>query len=417
MESGARSTRFIWLVALAGCASNPGSSVSPQPGHGDTAADGIVCGDRATQLALGDHHACVLLTSGRVACWGDNRMGQLATAARPHSFIPSLVPGLSDVVEIRASGAATCVRHRTGAVACWGANTYGEADPNAAHPRLAGPFPEGAYCEIGEPPSFSPGHAVHAPQEIESLAGARGLSMGSQHGCAWFDDGRVTCWGDASRGQLGPEAPRDAYQRTAVSGIPPVVEVTSAGTYSCGRTAAGDVWCWGDNGLGQPGAPAPDPAPRKVPDVTGAVALELEGFRACARLARGEVVCWGDSGACVDTTLALPPARVAELDSSRQIARAWGGCFSCTLRINHELECEASPYTQKAISMIGVTSVEAGSDHACAIRVDGTVWCFGTNVRGELGRRTADERGPDPAPVQWPPASVSHPCEEGEAPP
>jgi alpha-tubulin suppressor-like RCC1 family protein len=45
--------------------------------------------------------------------------------------------------------------------------------------------------------------------------------------------------------------------------------------------------------------------------------------------------------------------------------------------------------------------VVAGDDHACAVRLDGSVWCWGSNARGELGRETATGRDPEPAPVQW----------------
>lgn len=222
------------------------------------------------------------------------------------------------------------------------------------------------------------------------------MSMGSQHGCAWFDDGRVTCWGDSSHGQLGHEAPRDAFQLRTVSGVPSLVEVASAGEYSCGRTAAGNVWCWGDNGMAQLGTPALDPAPREVPGVADVVALELSQRRACARLTRGEVVCWGDLGGCVDATTASPPVRVAELDASLQLAHASGGCFGCRLDPKLELECGPSPYRQRAVSMSGISAVQAGSDHVCVIRLDGTVWCFGTSVRGGLGRRTKCRTRSDP---------------------
>jgi hypothetical protein len=78
------------------------------------------CGDHATQLALGYHHSCALLESGRVACWGDNSMGQLGTGrgTPSHSFAPIVVPSLNGVVEMRANGFTTCVRRRAGDVSC-----------------------------------------------------------------------------------------------------------------------------------------------------------------------------------------------------------------------------------------------------------------------------------------------------------
>jgi alpha-tubulin suppressor-like RCC1 family protein len=109
-------------------------------------------------------------------------------------------------------------------------------------------------------------------------------------------------------------------------------------------------------------------------------------------------------------TTALPPSNVDTLRGSHQIVRASGGCFWCALRESHELTCEPSPYTQKGIVMPSVSTVAAGSDHACATLLDGSVWCWGSNARGELGRRTATERDAEPAPVQWAADSVVQPC-------
>jgi alpha-tubulin suppressor-like RCC1 family protein len=74
----------------------------------------------------------------------------------------------------------------------------------------------------------------------------------------------VRCWGDGSRGQLGGEMGRDAFQVASVSGVPPLVELASGIAYSCGRTGEGSVWCWGDNHLAQLGSAAPGPAPREL---------------------------------------------------------------------------------------------------------------------------------------------------------
>jgi alpha-tubulin suppressor-like RCC1 family protein len=76
----------IWALVV-GCAAvavTPAPISSPK--NDGRRLDGVACGDKAVQLALGYHHSCVLLASGRVACWGDNRMGQLGTGAVQHCF-------------------------------------------------------------------------------------------------------------------------------------------------------------------------------------------------------------------------------------------------------------------------------------------------------------------------------------------
>ena len=47
----------------------------------------------ARQLALGNHHSCARLETGRVLCWGENRLGQLGNGV-PLVSAPVAVLGL-----------------------------------------------------------------------------------------------------------------------------------------------------------------------------------------------------------------------------------------------------------------------------------------------------------------------------------
>jgi hypothetical protein len=353
------------------------------------------------QLALGAYHSCALVVSGRVACWGDNQQGQLGDGSERPSTAPVWVAGLDDVVELRASDAATCARRGDGAVVCWGSNAHGEAAPRVAHD--ASTASAGAADRVGEPPSYAPGNTVRRPAEITELPGARALAMGARHACALGRDGRVTCWGDASFGQLG-NGVADAFQLRPVVGVPPLVEISAAGVDTCGRTASGEVWCWGGErarGSTASGAARAEKGPAPVASVAGVTHVEVYVGRACAWNADGEVSCWGDSGACGDTDGASPAALVAEYRGSLALARAPGGCFWCVLRSNHALSCDRPPPQQGRLSLPRARSIVAGNDHACAILDEGSVWCWGSNVRGELGRPTSQTRDPDPAPVRW----------------
>lgn len=39
----------------------------------------------------------------------------------------------------------------------------------------------------------------------------------------------------------------------------------------------------------------------------------------------------------------------------------------------------------------GVATMSAGGSHTCALRTDGTVWCWGDNRLGQLGQGSADD--------------------------
>lgn len=384
----ARVAPFVALVLALGsaCAGAPTDrgSVSPATANGTQPAW------RVRQVTLGAYHTCALLESGRVACWGDNQQGQLGNGSERPSAVPAWVPGLEGVVEVRSSDAATCARQHTGSVVCWGGNAHGEAGPPASPPN-ARAASAGAVDRTGEPPSYAPGNVQRAPVPIPALSGTRALAMGSRHACALDAAGHVTCWGDAAFGQLGP-GPLDAFQRSSLSGLPVFVDLAAAGEDTCGRTASGDVWCWGAT---------TSPSPRQA--FTGATRLQVFTGRACAWNSAGDVSCWGSAGTCADSSPPSPPSPVADYHGSLALAHAAGGCSWCTLHASHELSCTAAPRESAHVALSEVSSVSSGNDHTCAIRRDASVWCWGGNVRGELGRPTPALRDPNPGPVQWAP--------------
>lgn len=90
--------------------------------------------EEALSITVGGAHSCALLRSGRIACWGDNMVGQLGNgvvsenepfAPRPTPD-PVFVVGVTDAVSIAAGGLFSCAATKSGRVLCWGRNVYGE---------------------------------------------------------------------------------------------------------------------------------------------------------------------------------------------------------------------------------------------------------------------------------------------------
>ena len=377
---------------------------NPAPAHVGASGATVVTlpvGSRVKQLALGENHTCALLESGRVACWGDNGMGQLGNGSDELSASPVLVSHVLDAIDIRSNRATTCVRRKAGAVSCWGDNAYGQANPQFDAALTSAPTPWGIYESTGNPPKFTPANVLRVATSNLVAEGAESLSLGYMHGCGLYEAGGVKCWGDASHGQLGVAALREAFQVQAIVGLPALVEVASALFYSCGRTAEGGVWCWGANEQAQLGSEEPGPGPRQVPGISGATALQLAANRACARLDGGKVICWGDSLDCGEDR-SQPPALEPELENDIQLVRAPGECFWCVLDSGNGLNCDGDPIAKVHFDIGSVSTVAAGVTHACATRFDGSVWCWGSNPNGELGRITANAKDPEPAPVLWP---------------
>ena len=77
-------------------------------------------------LAVGQSHACAIVGSGSVKCWGWNERGQLGNGATTDAETPVDVRGLDDAIAISAGYLHTCAVRRTGAIVCWGSNAFGQ---------------------------------------------------------------------------------------------------------------------------------------------------------------------------------------------------------------------------------------------------------------------------------------------------
>ena len=124
----------------------------------------------------------------------------------------------------------------------------------------------------------------------------------------------------------------------------------------CVLTSAGAVKCWGQNGMGQVGngTTAVSPSPYTA-IASGVTSLGSSSYSNCAVTSGGVVKCWGWNtyGQLGDgtTTTRTTPTTVSGLPS-------------------------------------GVTKVDIGESHACALTSGGAVWCWGRNANGALGNGT-----------------------------
>jgi alpha-tubulin suppressor-like RCC1 family protein len=197
-----------------------------------------------------------------------------------------------------------------------------------------------------------------APRDDATTGAIADVALGDAHGCA-VSGARLYCWGDNELGQLGLGDTLERHAPTLLEIAGSFRQVTAGARHSCALDDLGRVACWGDNDRGQLGVG--DREPRSEPVLvtlpSRAVLVTSDFSHTCAVLGDATLYCWGknDEGELGQDD-PFPGSQSTDADALAPVA---------------------VPGSYRA--------VETGQGHTCAIRLDGTLWCWGRNTDHELG--------------------------------
>ena len=295
-----------------------GLLVSPAP---------VTSSERFVEISVGTDHSCARSPTGGILCWGDNRFGQVGTAAL-FEAVPTPIPLPGAAVDVSAGGDATCALLQDATVRCWG---------------------------VGFDRS-----AVYSTNTADRLVS---VSVGARHACALAESGDLWCWGDNTNGQLGTGDRQSSTRPVRLATTFRAAQISAGGDYTCALDVLGVPWCWGSGYSGQlgQGEQLVRLAPGQVTTAVRFSQISAGGGHTCALTASGEPYCWGGN---LYGALGLGMPQVAD-PQSRDLVASTPAKAATSERYQH---------------------IEAGGGTTCAVALlSGRLDCWGSNTNGQLG--------------------------------
>lgn len=409
----------------------------------------------AIAIAAGADHTCAVRANQDVICWGGNGSGQLGVPAAqtPRSSVPVRVtlPDGGKAKAIAAGARHTCALMTTGKIACWGDNLtaqLGRSPLNAVNPNADYVVDATEFATGWKGASAIAGGGGHTQALVPAGVQVNGKDA------FWLWGWGKNAFRQLVRDSNGFPAPSPliatfdgAAPKTGGDNGLPLVSIALGDDFGCGHaflpTPAGffieGVVCFGASGKKQTGtlisgqtylgfvrldANNPLGLPRMV------AAGSQHACAVAGKIGGGEsLYCWGDfvagqtgqKQAPADASYAAP---VPDVDGTAVTLVAAGGNTTCVVE-NSKTRCigandegqlasgkvDADPHPSWSnVTLPSASALAVGRKHVCAILgaaagAPGRVSCWGLNRTGQLGdgidldKGYADGTFSRPAPV------------------
>ncbi len=244
------------------------------------------------------------------------------------------------------------------------------------------------------------------------------VSAGFDHSCGVTTQNQVYCWGSNSRGQLGDGSFSEHTTPVPVAGQLRFSFVSAGYIHTCAIHLQGGAFCWGNNGNGRLGDGTTTERLTPTPVFGGLLFRRIAagGFHTCGVTTDSRAYCWGrnEQGQLGDGTLSSrhKPVPVAGgrsfrwvTTNSANISFKWQSA-TCGVSGGGRVYCWGSnlhgqlgdgSHTQRTTPVavkggLSFTQVNTGGGHTCGVTSSNLVYCWGYNGRGQLGDGTLTER-------------------------
>ena len=336
-------------------------------------------GRTATSIYAGGHYTCAILDDASVKCWGQNDQGQLGIGSTSNANTPTTINTLGSgrtAVSLATAFDSVCALLDDGSVKCWGSDFDGQLGNG------------GTNADLSSPPSS----AIN----LGTSRTAKAITGGEFHFCAILDDDSIKCWGQGTDGKLGTGSTGDRSTPTSTSGSFAsgryAVAIDAGYDHTCVLLDNGDMTCWGSDADGQLGNGASSSSTVSslssniISLGTGRTAISISagGTHTCAQLDNGQLKCWGnradgqvgDNGNFNNPSDRTSPSSVSSNNHGGNTYLNTGVMPSSAVT---GATCEISPSLPTGLSLTAGTCTITGTPTATATNATYTVWA---NVSG-----------------------------------
>ena len=352
-------------------------------------------------LQAGADYSCALTVDLVVYCWGNLTSNQAYSYNSP---VPVQIAGLTSVTAIVVGDRDVCVLTQT--LRCWGSitnsisavevpNTQDVTSVTVGLDFLCFIKQEIANC-LGDNTQGQLGRGnLTSSSEVQPVLGLSSVSKvfaGGQSACAVGVSGSTFCWGNNDNKQVSITSGDQVNRVPSV--FPNGISFAVSSSHICALNRDSSIGCVGDNSLSQSGIITSTEVPTGSATNNSILRISTGATQTCAITTSYKLRCWGNIIPDVDPEkqfreVAVGNVSVCAIDMTNKVL-CWGSNSAGQLGDNTNktslvpVEVQGIPY--------GAISVKAGYRHFCALAEDRLVYCWGDNLKDQLGYTGTDSK-------------------------